>query len=107
MVAAPPKFCAIHPRVELKPGKTCFQCIENEEEHGNDKDITTIVYYSGADQYGRISFGMWWWSENDAMGPRWRGQMFRADPTPYLQKLRDGKKKFREVFKNSIYRKPW
>jgi hypothetical protein len=105
MVAQKPVLtpCPTHRQILLKPGKGCFQCKENREEHGEDKTVTTIVYYSGADSHGRISFGMWWWSDSYHLGPRWCGQMFKADPSSHIQRLIDMKKKYREIYKNVRY----
>lgn len=91
--------CPTHRQILLKPGQECFQCRENREEHGEDKTVTTIVYYSHGDSHGKYSFAMWWWSENYHLGPQWCGQMFRADPAPHIERLKEMKKKYREIEK--------
>lgn len=49
-----------------------------------DKDTVYFTYYSGPDKEMCYSFMMEWWQENFHMGPSWRGQMYKADPLPYI-----------------------
>ena len=53
-----------------------------------DTATVYITYYGGPDHERRYAFLMEWWDDGFHLGPQWRGQMFRADPLPYIQQQR-------------------
>ena len=75
--------CGTHPRIIVKPVVGCRMCNLNQQEHGEDKSLTTFVYHSGPDDERRYHFSVWFWAESHHSGPSWRGQHFFADPAPY------------------------
>lgn len=50
-----------------------------------DRGVVYFTYHRPFDDSHRTMFTMEWWMEGYHLGPSWRGQVFFADPLPYIK----------------------
>lgn len=62
----------------------------------SDKTITTLEYFSAADNKGVRSFLAFWWFAGYHEGPCWFCQCFRTDPEKFKRQGRIGGR-YREI----------
>lgn len=53
-----------------------------------NKETVTIHYHSPPNREGQRGFIMQWWDAGFHLGPQWRGQAFRAEPSTYIEKAK-------------------